>query len=73
MKPKQLYWAFAPIRVPKSKPFSTIIKTITQVVYWESVLKVQNSGLMSFFMEADIFISVCNFDQSAASSPLIPM
>ena len=45
--------------------FATIIKNITQVVNLESVLKLQNSGLMSFFMEVDIFISVCNFDQSA--------
>ena len=43
---------------------------ITQMVYWESVVKVRNSGLTSVFMEADIIISVCNFDQSAASSPL---
>ena len=46
-----------------------------QMVKWESVLKlvkVQNSGLMSFFVEADIFISVCNFDQSAANSLLTP-
>ena len=32
----------------------------------------QNSDLMSVFVEADIFISVCNFEQSAASSPLTP-
>ena len=52
--------------------FATIIKNITQVVNWESVPKVRNSGVMSFFVEAEIFISVCNFGQSAASSPLTP-
>ena len=31
------------------------------MVYWESVLKVLNSGLMSFIVEADIFIGVCIF------------
>ena len=31
-----------------------------------------NSGVISFFVEADIFFSVCNFDQSVASSPLTP-
>ena len=37
---------------------------ITQVVYWESVLRVHNSG-MSLFVKVNIFISVYNFDQSA--------
>ena len=32
----------------------------------------RNSGLMSVFVEADIIISICNFDQSTASSPLTP-
>ena len=32
----------------------------------------RNSGLMSFFVKGDIFISVCDVDQSAASSPLTP-
>ena len=36
---------------------------IPQVVYWESVLKVHNSGLMSFFVKADIFIRVSIFYQ----------
>ena len=38
---------------------------ITQVVYWESVLRVHNSGIMSLFVKVNIFISVYNFDQSA--------
>ena len=58
VKQKALFWAFAP--------------NITQVVYWESVIKVRNSGLMLVFVEADIIISVCNFDQTTASSPLTP-
>ena len=56
VKQKALFWAFSP--------------NIMQLVYWESVLKVRNSGLMLVFVEADIIISVCNFDQSTASSPL---
>ena len=32
----------------------------------------RNSGVMSVFVEADIFIRVCNVDQSVASSPLTP-
>ena len=67
-----LFWTFAPIKVLKNKPFATIIKNIMQVVYWESVIKARNFGLMSFFVKAAIFISVFNVDQSAASSPLTP-
>ena len=43
-----------------------------QVVNWESVLKMLNSSVKSFFVEADIFIRVGNFDQSAASRTLTP-
>ena len=58
--------------MPKNEIFATIMKNIAQVVYWKSVLKLRNSDLMSLFVEADVIISVCNFDQSAASSPLTP-
>ena len=58
--------------MPKNEIFATIMKNIAQVVYWKSVLKLRNSDLMSLFVEADVIISVCNFDQSAARSPLTP-
>ena len=56
VKQKALLFFFAP--------------NIMQVVYWEYVLKVRNSGLMSVFVEANIIVSVYNVDQSTASSAL---
>ena len=71
VKPNALLWAFAPIRYLKNLTIYNYNEEY-QVVYWEYVLNVRNSGLMSVLMEADIIICVCNVDQIAASSPLTP-
>ena len=52
--------------------FCAFENNITQEIYWESVLKVRNSGIMLVFVEADIIITVCNVYQSTVSNPLTP-